>query len=120
MLIVDFDEQDHLTAHEPAIDSGPPRAKAFPPDEGSKSQPRVEHLLTADECLRLHGSNAANGLTSAQHARLLVVHGRNLLTPPKKTPLCLLFLAHLTGFFSLLFLRLMAIVEAALYCLFFL
>lgn len=62
----------------------------------------TEHLLSIEEGLKLHGSSASTGLTSAQHAEKIAKYGKNLLTPPKKTPLIVIFIGHLTGFFSLL------------------
>lgn len=61
-----------------------------------------EHMMTIDDCLKYHSVNRDTGLTTAQVDSKRNTYGLNELTPPPSTPMWVLFLHHLTGFFSLL------------------
>jgi len=63
-----------------------------------------EHMMTNEQALGKWESNETTGLTQSFAADRAKPenYGKNILTPPKKTPLCLIFISHLTGFFSLL------------------
>lgn len=62
----------------------------------------VEHMMTIEETLAHHGTNRETGLSDAEQQAKEKKYGLNRLTPPPTTPMWLLFIHHLTGFFSLL------------------
>jgi len=62
----------------------------------------TEHLMSVPECLQKHQTDQEKGLTEAQVVAKRKIYGMNQLTPPPKKPICLIFLSHMTGFFSLL------------------
>jgi sodium/potassium-transporting ATPase subunit alpha len=61
-----------------------------------------DHMMTVEENCAHHGVVLETGLTEGQLAKKKEEFGKNELTPPPSTPMWLLFLQHLTGFFSLL------------------
>lgn len=62
----------------------------------------TEHLMSVEEGCKHHGTNYEKGLSDQQVKEKLANYGKNELTPPPSTPMWLLFIHHLTGFFSLL------------------
>jgi sodium/potassium-transporting ATPase subunit alpha len=64
--------------------------------------PIVEHMMSIEEALAEHKVSFDKGLSTEQAQQLYDQWGPNALTPPPSTPLCIVFLHHLTGFFSLL------------------
>jgi len=62
----------------------------------------TEHKEDLDELLKRLGTNVEVGLSDAMVEELQAKWGPNMLTPPKETPLWIMFIKELTGFFSLL------------------
>jgi sodium/potassium-transporting ATPase subunit alpha len=73
------------------------------PEQAAKEEINVdEHLMDIPAVLAKHQTDRANGLTEAQVIAKRKIWGMNQLTPPPKKSLILIFIGHLTGFFSLL------------------
>eukprot|EP01006_Ploeotia_vitrea_P056684 TRINITY_DN68116_c9_g3_i1.p2 TRINITY_DN68116_c9_g3~~TRINITY_DN68116_c9_g3_i1.p2 ORF type:complete len:1113 (-),score=653.57 TRINITY_DN68116_c9_g3_i1:66-3350(-) len=62
----------------------------------------TEHMMSIQECEREYGVDVKEGLDAAEVERRLEQYGDNALTPPPSKPAWLIFLSHMTGFFSLL------------------
>eukprot|EP00808_Paulinella_micropora_P003061 g82786.t1 len=62
----------------------------------------VEHMMSIPEVEIYRKTNIKMGLSSHEAQARLAQYGENRLKPPKKKPLLLQFVGHLTGFFSLL------------------
>lgn len=62
----------------------------------------TEHTIGIEALAKQLGSNAKDGLTSAEADRLFQQWGENALTKKAATPWYILFLREMTGFFSLL------------------
>ncbi|CAG0915389.1 unnamed protein product [Notodromas monacha] len=61
-----------------------------------------EHKLAPNELAKKFDTDITNGLSMSEAEKRLERDGRNVLTPPKETPVILQFLQHLVGGFSLL------------------
>lgn len=62
----------------------------------------TEHKEPLGDLQTRLGTSFESGLTTAQVKTLQDKWGANMLTPPKETPMCIMFVKELTGFFSLL------------------
>jgi len=62
----------------------------------------TEHLMEIEEVVTKWETDLKKGLTADAVLKKREVWGKNALTPPKTTPMFLIFISHLTGFFSLL------------------
>jgi sodium/potassium-transporting ATPase subunit alpha len=62
----------------------------------------TEHLMSIEECLAAHKTDIKTGLNDGQVSEKHATYGYNELRPPKKTHWLIMFMHHLTGFFSLL------------------
>mmetsp|Transcript_10120 Transcript_10120/g.14103 ORF Transcript_10120/g.14103 Transcript_10120/m.14103 type:complete len:1085 (+) Transcript_10120:183-3437(+) len=71
-------------------------------DVAAQEIPMTEHTLEIPEVEKLHSTSIKEGLTDALAAERLARDGPNELSPPPTLPWYIVFLSHMTGFFSLL------------------
>jgi len=78
------------------------QAKANGNEDEEKDIDITEHLLTVEQSLEKWESDMRAGLNNGQVEAKRAIYGMNELTPPPTKPWWVVFLSHLTGFFSLL------------------
>jgi len=71
-------------------------------EDKAKNQHITEHLLQLSEIETLLKTNFKTGLTEAESLARLERNGKNLLTPPPRSPLWKKFLHHVAGGFAIL------------------